>query len=52
MARLRRKGFALVKCTGDHRKFVKDGMVVIVPGQPGKHLKPSTWKSIKIQAGW
>ena len=52
IARLERDGWAQIGCTGDHRKFRKDGRLVVVPGRLGEHLKRGTWASGKQQAGW
>ena len=37
IARLEREGFEDLGCTGDHRKFRKDGRLVVVSGQLGDH---------------
>ena len=52
VARLKREGFEDLGFTGDHRKFRKDGRLVVVSGQLGEHLPRGTWAKIKRQAGW
>lgn len=52
IAHLEREGWTFVGCTGDHRKFRKDGRLVVVPGQLGEHLKKGTWSNVRQQAGW
>lgn len=52
IARLEREGWARIGCTGDHRKYRKDGRLVVVSGQLGKHLKKGAWSEIKREAGW
>ena len=49
--RLRKEGFELVKITGSHHKFRKDGKTVIVP-HPKKDLPLPTAISIAKMAGW
>jgi predicted RNA binding protein YcfA (HicA-like mRNA interferase family) len=49
--RLERDGFELVKITGSHHKFKKDGKTVTVP-HPKKDLPIGTVRAIYKQAGW
>ncbi|RVU03932.1 type II toxin-antitoxin system HicA family toxin [Novosphingobium umbonatum] len=49
--RLMSEGFELVKITGSHHKFRKDGRVVMVP-HPKKDLPLGTARNIAKQAGW
>lgn len=49
--RLERDGFELVKITGSHHKFRKDGKTVTVP-HPKKDLPIGTVRAIYKQAGW
>lgn len=50
--RLRKEGWKLEGFRGDHRKFSKDGKVVIIPGKESDHLKTGTWAAVKRQIGW
>lgn len=50
--RLRKEGWKLEGCRGDHWKYSKAGSVVIVPGKMSDRLKPGTWASIRRRAGW
>lgn len=49
--RLERDGFELVKITGSHHKFKKNGKTVTVP-HPKKDLPIGTVRAICKQAGW
>lgn len=49
---LERDDFVLVRTVGDHRRFVKGGRKVTVPGKLSDHLTNKTRKSIRQQAGW
>ncbi|MDF1607553.1 type II toxin-antitoxin system HicA family toxin [Hoeflea sp. YIM 152468] len=49
--RLRSDGFELVKITGSHHKFKKNGRIVTVP-HPKKDLPIGTVRAICKQAGW
>lgn len=49
--RLKRDGFELVKVSGSHHKFNKDGKTVTVP-HPKKDLPIGTVRAIYKQAGW
>lgn len=49
--RLERDGFELVKTTGSHHKFKKNGKTVTVP-HPKKDLPVATVRAIYKQAGW
>lgn len=49
--RLERDGFELVKITGSHHKFRKNGKIVTVP-HPKKDLPIGTVRAIYKQAGW
>lgn len=49
--RLERDGFELVKISGSHHKFRKDGKTVTVP-HPKKDLPIGTVRAIYKQAGW
>ena len=49
--RLERDGFELVKITGSHHKFRKNGKSVTVP-HPKKDLPVGTVRAIYKQAGW
>lgn len=48
---LKNDGFELVKITGSHHKFRKDGKIVTVP-HPRKDLPIGTVRAIYKQAGW
>lgn len=48
---LKNDGFELVKITGSHHKFRKDGKIVTVP-HPKKDLPIGTVRAIYKQAGW
>lgn len=50
--RLEQEGWELVSIRGDHRKYRKGGLTVIVPGKMGKPMKKGTYESVKRQAGW
>ncbi|MFO8234544.1 MAG: type II toxin-antitoxin system HicA family toxin [Bacteroidales bacterium] len=47
---LERKGFHYVSQRGNHRKYKKQGKVVIVP-HPKKEIPIGTFRSIKRQSG-
>ncbi|WP_017931417.1 type II toxin-antitoxin system HicA family toxin [Robiginitomaculum antarcticum] len=49
--RLKADGFDLVKVTGSHHKFKKNGMIVVIP-HPKKDLPLGTVRSIYKMAGW
>ena len=49
--RLEKDGFELVKVTGSHHKFRKNGKTVTVP-HPKKDLPIGTVRAIYKQAGW
>ena len=49
--RLEKDGFELVKVTGSHHKFRKNGKIVTVP-HPKKDLPIGTVRAIYKQAGW
>ena len=49
--RLEKDGFELVKVSGSHHKFRKDGKTVTVP-HPKKDLPIRTVRAIYKQAGW
>ncbi|MEM5470689.1 type II toxin-antitoxin system HicA family toxin [Hoeflea sp. AS60] len=49
--RLEKDGFELVKVSGSHHKFRKDGETVTVP-HPKKDLPTGTVRAIYKQAGW
>ncbi len=49
--RLKKEGWKLVKITGSHHKFRKDGKTVIIP-HPKKDLPIGTAKDIHDKAGW
>jgi len=49
--RLKSDGFELVKVTGSHHKFKKDGKTVIIP-HPKKDLPLGTVRNIYKMAGW
>jgi predicted RNA binding protein YcfA (HicA-like mRNA interferase family) len=49
--RLEKDGFELVKITGSHHKFKKNGKTVTVP-HPKKDLPIGTVRAIYKQAGW
>lgn len=49
--RLEKDGFELVKVSGSHHKFKKDGKTVTVP-HPKKDLPIGTVRAIYKQAGW
>lgn len=49
--RLEKDGFELVKVSGSHHKFRKDGKTVTVP-HPKKDLPIGTVRAIYKQAGW
>ncbi|OCW58990.1 type II toxin-antitoxin system HicA family toxin [Hoeflea olei] len=48
---LEKDGFELVKVTGSHHKFRKNGKIVTVP-HPKKDLPAGTVRAIYKQAGW
>lgn len=50
--RLEAEGFVHVRTVGDHRRYKRGNLSVTVPGKLSEHLHPSTWRSIRIQAGW
>lgn len=50
--RLLNDGWELTGIKGDHRKFSKNGKIVIVPGQMGRPMKKGTYESIKRIVGW
>ena len=47
---LERNGFQYVSQRGSHRKYKKQGMIVIVP-HPKKEIPIGTFRSIKRQSG-
>lgn len=49
--RLEKEGFELVKVTGSHHKFKKNGKTVTVP-HPKKDLPTGTVRAIYKHAGW
>lgn len=49
--RLEKEGFELVKVSGSHHKFKKNGKTVTVP-HPKKDLPIGTVRGIYKQAGW
>jgi len=49
--RLEAEGFALVKITGSHHKYRKDGLTVTVP-HPKKDLPIGTVRAIYKHVGW
>jgi predicted RNA binding protein YcfA (HicA-like mRNA interferase family) len=49
--RLEKEGFELVKVSGSHHKFKKNGKTVTVP-HPKKDLPIGTVRAIYKQAGW
>jgi predicted RNA binding protein YcfA (HicA-like mRNA interferase family) len=49
--RLEKEGFELVKVSGSHHKFKKNGKMVTVP-HPKKDLPIGTVRAIYKQAGW
>ncbi len=49
--RLEKEGFELVKVSGSHHKFKKNGKTVTVP-HPKKDLPIGTIRAIYKQAGW
>ena len=50
--RLEAEGWCWTSCCGDHRKFKKNGRMVIVSGKLGEHVPQGTYKAICRLAGW